>query len=84
MPGNDMVDARDRYYPSTTTLVVLHQYYPSTTAMYSRCQRLAGPAMTWSMHAIGYGDIGDDANAASNFERGYRTQTGEYVVQYQY
>jgi len=30
-----------------------------------------GPAMTWSMFSIGYGDVGEDDKAASFFSRGY-------------
>eukprot|EP00937_MAST-01D_sp_MAST-1D-sp2_P003242 g3242.t1 len=31
----------------------------------------AGPAMTWSMHAVGFLDLGRDAEAAVFFRRGY-------------
>jgi len=37
--------------------------------------------MTWSMYAINYGDVGDDATAGRYFERGYQqTQTGPFLL----
>jgi trehalose/maltose hydrolase-like predicted phosphorylase len=34
-----------------------------------------GPAMTWSMFAMNYGDIGEDDTAASFFSRGYQANS---------
>ena len=39
---------------------------------YQNVTDVNGPAMTWSMFAANYGDIGDDSTAASFFGRGYQ------------
>jgi hypothetical protein len=39
--------------------------------VYARVTSQRGPAMTWSMFAIGYMDVGDADKAYSNFLRGY-------------
>ena len=39
---------------------------------YQTVTDVGGPAMTWSMFAANYGDIGEDATAASFFARGYQ------------
>ncbi|CAG0909662.1 unnamed protein product [Cyprideis torosa] len=39
--------------------------------------RATGPAMTWSMHSIGWIEIGDVEQAEENFNRGYQTYVRE-------
>jgi trehalose/maltose hydrolase-like predicted phosphorylase len=38
---------------------------------YERLTRTSGPAMTWSMHSIGFLDLNDFAKADDNFRRSY-------------
>lgn len=49
--------------------------------IYSNATDPDGPAMTWSMYAIGYGDLGDDARSNLYFEKGYQeAQTGPFLL----
>jgi hypothetical protein len=49
--------------------------------IYSNHTDPGGPAMTWSMFSIGFGDLGDDATAAEFFSKGYlKTQTGPFLL----
>lgn len=45
--------------------------------IYENVTRADGPAMTWSMHAIGFLDIGDDDKAAAMLNRSYQP----YVIE---
>ncbi len=38
---------------------------------YERLTRTSGPAMTWSMHSIGFLDLNDFDKADENFQRSY-------------
>lgn len=49
--------------------------------VYANATDPAGPAMTWSMHAINFLDLGDDTRAAANFARGHQdSQTGPFLL----
>lgn len=49
--------------------------------IYSNATDPDGPAMTWSMYAIGYGDLGDDTRSDLYFEKGYQeAQTGPFLL----
>ena len=49
--------------------------------IYSNVTDPQGPAMSWSIFSIGYGDLGDDGAAASYFARGYQElQTGPFLL----
>jgi len=39
-----------------------------------------GPAMTWGMHAVGYLELGQYSNAASNFNRSFANAQQPYLV----
>jgi hypothetical protein len=40
---------------------------------YEPLTRIDGPAMTWSMHSIGFLELGDFAKAQQLFQRSYET-----------
>lgn len=44
---------------------------------YEKVTRETGPAMTWSMHTIGFLDIKDTANASKMFEKSYSVYNHE-------
>lgn len=44
---------------------------------YDNVTRASGPAMTWSMHAVGFLDLKEEEEAAKVFERSYAVYTHE-------
>jgi len=47
---------------------------------YAAITDAGGPAMTWSMHAIGYVELGDPASAAPLFNRSFANVAGPFAV----
>ena len=65
------------YYPVAINGTRYNVSIPSSTQkndldIYSRLTDIDGPAMTWMIHSIAYGDIGEDDKAAAFLRKSYQ------------
>ena len=72
-PGGGLIKQADVvliYYPINVSTVPRHTQ-KNDLDIYSRLTDIDGPAMTWMIHSIAYGDIGEDDRAAAFFKKSY-------------